>query len=104
MGQLEAAAQQLRDLRRGRDDLQPHCGQLAAALEQVGHDLAVVDVMVHHPLFHVDVGVAGDPEEALFLHVLLAEDEGRIMEHQLLRQGKAGLIVLPDEMHPLHLA
>ena len=33
VGQLEAAAQQLRDLRRGRDDLQPHCGQLAAALE-----------------------------------------------------------------------
>ena len=41
------------------------------------------------PSFHVDVGVAGDPEEALFLHVLLTEDEGRIVEHQLLRQGKS---------------
>ena len=79
-------------------------GMGSAALEQIGHDLAVVDVMIHHALFHVDVGVAGDPEEALFLHIFLAEDEGRIMEHQLLRQGKAGLIVLPDEMHPLHLA
>ena len=104
VGQLEAAAQQLRDLRRGRDDLQPHRGQLAAALEQVGHDLAVVDVMVHHPLFHVDVGVAGDPEEALFLHVLLTEDKSRIVEHQLFRQGKKRLVVLPDEVHPLHLA
>ena len=94
----------LSDLRCGGDDLQTDGGQLAAALEQIGHDLAVVDVMVHHALFHVDVGVAGDPEEALFLHIFLSEDEGRIMEHQLLRQGKAGLIVLPDEMHPLHLA
>ena len=104
MGQLEAAAEQLSDLRCGGDDLQTDGGQLAAALEQIGHDLTVVDVMVHHALFHVDVGVAGDPEETLFLHVLLAEDEGRIMEHQLLGQGKAGLIVLPDEMQPLHLA
>ena len=104
VGQLETAAEQLSDLRCGGDDLQTDGGQLAAALEQIGHDLAVVDVMVHHALFHVDVGVAGDPEEALFLHIFLAEDEGRIMEHQLLRQGKAGLIVLPDEMHPLHLA
>ena len=104
VGQLEAAAEQLSDLWCGGDDLQTDGGQLAAALEQIGHDLAVVDVMVHHALFHVDVGVAGDPEEALFLHIFLAEDEGRIMEHQLLGQGKAGLIVLPDEMHPLHLA
>ena len=60
--------------------------------------------MVHHPLFHVDVGVAGDAEKAFFLHGVLAEDEGRIVQHQLLGEGELGVAIPADELQPLHLA
>ena len=103
--QFQLLAEDADDLLRGRGrDLQADCRQLAAALEQVGHDLAVVDIVVHHPLFDVDVGVAGDAEEAGLLHGILAEDEGRIVQHQLLGQGKLRAAVPADDLHPLHLA
>ena len=103
--QFQLLAEDADDLLRGRGrDLQADCRQLAAALEQVGHDLAVVDIVVHHPLFDVDVSVAGDAEEAGLLHGILAEDKGRIVQHQLLGQGKLRAAVPADDLHPLHLA
>ena len=35
--------------------------QLAASLEQLGHDLTIIDFVVHHALFDVAVGVSGAP-------------------------------------------
>ena len=60
--------------------------------------------MVHHALFYINVSVAGNAEQALFLHSILAEDERRIMQHQFLRQGKLGLALPAHQDQPLHLA
>ena len=60
--------------------------------------------MIHHALFYVDICVAGDPEQAFFLHGILAEDAGRIVQHQLLGECKLHSAVLFDKVHPLHLA
>ena len=60
--------------------------------------------MVHHALFYINVGVAGDAEQALFLDGILAEDEGRVMQHQFLCQGKLGLALPAHQDQPLHLA
>ena len=60
--------------------------------------------MVHHALFYINVSVAGNAEQALFLHSILAEDEGRVMQHQFLCQGKLGLALPAHQDQPLHLA
>ena len=81
-GQFQTAAQQPLHLRCGGGrDLQTDSGQLAAAPEQLGHDLAIINIVIHHALFHVDIRVAGDPEQAFFLNGILAEDVGRIVQH-----------------------
>ena len=104
-GQLQTAAQQPLHLRcRGGGDLQTDSGQLAAASEQLGHDLTIINIVIHHALFHVDIRVAGDPEQTFFLYGILAEDAGRIVQHQLLGEGKLHSAVLFDKVHPLHLA
>ena len=104
-GQLQTAAQQPLHLRcRGGGDLQTDSRQLAAAPEQLGHDLTIVDIVIHHALFYVDIRVAGDPEQAFFLYGILAEDAGRIVQHQFLGEGKLHSTIFFDEVHPLHLA
>ena len=104
-GQFQTAAQQPLHLRcGGGSDLQTDSGQLAAAPEQLGHDLTVIDIVIHHALFYVDICVAGDPEQAFFLNRILAEDAGRIVQYQLLSEGKLHSAVLFDEVQPLHLA
>ena len=104
-GQFQTAAQEPLHLRcGGGSDLQTDSGQLAAAPEQLGHDLTIVDIVIHHALFYVDICVAGDPEQAFFLHGILAEDAGRIVQHQLLGEGKLHSAVLFDEVQPFHLA
>ena len=104
-GQLQTAAQQPLHLRcRGGGDLQTDSRQLAAAPEQLGHDLTIINIVIHHALFYVDIRVAGDPEQAFFLHGILAEDAGRIVQHQLLGEGKLHNAVLFDEVQPFHLA
>ena len=60
--------------------------------------------MVHHALFYINVSVAGNAEQALFLDGILAEDERRIMQHQFLCQGKLGLALPAHQDQPLHLA
>ena len=103
--QLQTAAQQTLHLRGGlRRDLQAHSRQLAAALEQLGHDLTIVDVVIHHAFLDVDVRIAGDPEQAAFQDTLLAKDAGRIVQHQLFHQCKLRFAVLFYEVQPLHLA
>ena len=98
-GQFQTAAQQPLHLRcGGGSDLQTDSGQLAAAPEQLGHDLTVIDIVIHHALFYVDICVAGDPEQAFFLNRILAEDAGRIVQHQLLGEGKLHSAVLFDEV------
>ena len=104
-GQLQTAAQQPLHLRcRGGGDLQPDSRQLAAAPEQLGHDLTIINIVIHHTLFHVDICVAGDPEQTFFLYGILAEDAGRIVQHQLFGECKLHSAVLFDKVHPLHLA
>ena len=104
-GQFQTAAQQPLHLRcGGGSDLQTDSGQLAAAPEQLGHDLTVIDIVIHHALFYVDICVAGDPEQAFFLNRILAEDAGRIVQHQLFGEGKLHSAVLFDEVQPFHLA
>ena len=104
-GQFQTAAQQPLHLRCGGGrDLQTDSGQLAAAPEQLGHDLAIINIVIHHALFYIDIRVAGDPEQAFFLNGILAEDVGRIVQHQFLGEGKLHSAVLFDKMHPLHLA
>ena len=104
-GQFQTAAQQPLHLRcGGGGDLQTDSGQLAAAPEQLGHDLTVIDIVIHHALFYVDICVAGDPEQAFFLNRILAEDAGRIVQHQLFGEGKLHSAVLFDEVQPFHLA
>ena len=105
VAQFQPGAQHLDDLGRGAGrDLQPDGRQLAAALEQLGHDLAVVDVVVHHALFDVDVGVAGHPEQAFFHDALLGKDHADVVIDQLLGEGEQGLPVPLEEAQPLHLA
>ena len=85
--QFQLAAEDADDLLRGRRrDLQTDSRQLAAALEQVGHDLAVVDVMVHHPLFHVDVGVAGDADQRTIQRLIGAKAAVQAGEDDVLEQ------------------
>ena len=97
--QFQLFAEDAHDLLRSRGgDLKPDRRQLAAALEQVGHDLAIVDIVVHHPLFHVDVRIAGHPEEALFLHGILAEDQRSVVEHQFFGQCKLGAALAADQL------
>ena len=60
--------------------------------------------MIHHTFFHVDIRVAGDPEQTFFLYGILAEDAGRIVQHQLFGECKLHSAVLFDKVHPLHLA
>ena len=104
-GQLQTGAQQPLHLRcRGGRDLQTNSSQLAAAPEQFSHDLTIIDIVIHHALFYVDIRVAGDPEQAFFLHGVLAKDAGRIVQHKLLGEGKLHSAVLFDKVHPLHLA
>ena len=105
MGQFQTAAEDAFHFRCGsRRDLQADSRQLAAALEQFGHDLAVVDIMIHHALFHVDIRIAGDTEKAFFLNGILAENAGRIVQHQLFSEGKQCFAVFFDEVDALHLA
>ena len=105
MGQHKAVAQQAFHLRgRCSCDLQTHSRQLAAALEQIGHDLTVIDIVIHHALFHVDVRIAGHAEQALFLNGILAKNAGRKMQHQLLGEGKQRLAIFFYNVHPFHLA
>ena len=104
-GQLQTAAQQPLHLRcRGGGDLQPDSRQLAAAPEQLGHDLTIINIVIHHALFYVDICVAGDPEQTFLLNRILAEDAGRIVQHQLFGECKLHSAVLFDKVHPLHLA
>ena len=103
--QLQPGAEHLDDLGRGAGgDLQADGRQLAAALEQLGHDLTVVDVVVHHALFDVDVGVAGHPEQAFLHDALLGKDHADVVIDQLLGEGEQGLAVPLEEAQPLHLA
>ena len=105
VAEFQLCAEQTGDLGGGGGrDLQADSGQLAAAFEQVGHDLTIVDVVVHHALFDVDIGVARDTEDALLLNGVLAEDQGCEVHHQLFHKGKLGLTILFDDVHPLHLA
>ena len=104
-GQFQTAAQQPLHLRcGGGGDLQTDSGQLAAAPEQLGHDLAIINIVIHHALFYIDIRVTGDPEQTFFLYGILAEDAGRIVQHQLLGECKLHSAVLFDKVHPLHLA
>ena len=82
VAQFQTAAENAYHFLRGRRrDLQADSGQFAAALEQVGHDLAVINVMVHHALFDVDIRIASHTEKAFFLNGFLAEDHGGVMQH-----------------------
>ena len=103
--QLQPGAEHLGDLGgRRRGDLQPDSRQLAAALEQLGHDLTIVDVVIHHAFFDVDVGVPGDPEQALLQDSLLGKHHADIVVDHLLGEGKLGLAVPLEEAQALHLA
>ena len=105
MGEQQTVAQQAFYLRgRGGRDLQTHRSQLAAAFEQFGHDLAVVDIMIHHALFYVDIRIAGNAEEAFFLNRLFAKDAGRKVQHQLFGKCKLRFAVFFYNVHPFHLA
>ena len=105
MGEQQTVAQQAFYLRgRGRRDLQTHRSQLAAALEQLGHDLAVVDIMIHHALFYVDIRIAGNAEKTFFLNRLFAKDAGRKVQHQLFGKCKLRFAVFFYNVHPFHLA
>ena len=105
VGQQQPVAQQPFYLRRGRRrDLQAHSSQFAAALEQLGHDLAVIDVMIHHAFFHVDIRIAGNAEQAFFQNGLLAEDAGCKVQHQFFGKGKQRFAVLFNEVDAFHLA
>ena len=86
---MERAALSLaQDLLRGRGGhLQADSGQLAAALEQVGHDLAVIDIMVHHALFYINVGVAGDADERAVERLIGAEAAVQAGEDDVLEQN-----------------
>ena len=105
MGQHQTVAEQMGDGGgRAGGHLEPDGRQFAAALEQLGHDLTIVDVVVHHALFDVDVGVSGDPEEALLYDGLLAENHPHKVEDQFLGQGKGHLVIFFYKAQTLHLA
>ena len=105
VAQFQTAAENTRHFLRGRRrDLQADSGQFAAALEQVGHDLAVINVMVHHALFDVDIRIARHTEKAFSLNGFLAEDHGGVMQHQLFHQSKQSPAIFLNNVHPLHLA
>ena len=87
-----------------RPELQTDRRQLAALFQQFAHDVAEVDVMVHHALVHGDVRIAGHAEQAGFLHRALAEHHGRKMGDEFLYKGKVGFVFLTHEEDPLKLA
>ena len=103
--QLQAGAKHLGNLRgRRRGDLEPDGCQLAAALEQLGHDLAVIDIMIHHAFFDVNVGVPGDPEQAFFQDGFLGKNHADIVIDHFFGEGKLGFTVPLQEAQALHLA
>lgn len=84
--------------------MQAHSRQLTALFQQLAHDIAEIDVVIHHALVHRDVRVAGHAEQALLLHRAGAEDGRCIVGDQLLHKGKAGRLAVLDKEHPLKLA
>ena len=96
--------QELHDLLgRFRPELQPDRRQFAAFFQQLAHDIAEVDVVVHHPLIHRNVRIAGDAEQAGFLHRVLAEDGRGIVGDQLLHKGIPGHVAVLGKQDPLEL-
>ena len=103
-GYVQLVAQEMRNVLRGiGPELQANGGQLAALFEQLAHHIAEVDVVIHHPLVHRDVGVAGHAEQALLLHGAGAEDGGGKMGDHFLHKGVAGGVPVADKQHPLKL-
>ena len=104
-GHDELVPQEFDDLLRGvRPELQAHSRELTALFQQLAHDIAEIDVVIHHALVHRDVRVAGHAEQALLLHRAGAENRRGIVGDQLLHKGKAGRLAVLDKEHPLKLA
>lgn len=103
--QHQLAAEKIHDLiRRARGDLQPHRRQLAPLFQQLAHHRPVVEVLVLHGFLQINVGIAGNPEDASLGHGIAPERQMGEMAHQLLHQRKFGHAVYLHADQPLELA
>ena len=84
--------------------MQAHSRELTALFQQLAHDIAEVDVVIHHALVDGNVGVAGHAEQALLLHRAGAENRRGIVGDEFLDKGETGRLAVLDKEHPLKLA
>ena len=101
----ELVPQELDDFLRGvGPELQAHSGELAALFQQLTHNVAEVNIVVHHTFVDRDIGIAGHAEKALLGHGAGAENRGGVVGDELFHKGEAGRLAVLYEEYALKLA
>ena len=101
MAQLELFAELVQDGMVGAAlNLEPDRHQLAAVFDHLLHDAPIVDVVVVHRLIHIDVRIAGDPQDRLGCDDIAFKYLVAIFEHQIFNQNEF-VLGKREEHHPV---